>query len=252
MSLDSIDVDGLERKDRAELATIAEALGGKPTSRTKKADIIAMILDLAGVTGASDEPEGGSTASPASGSGRPSAGGRGRRDQTAPTESGGDQASLLGDEQPDATSAEPAGSTEVESTGGDRSGNQGQRRGGDGQGRRGGQQQGKRDGGQQGQQGQGQRGGGQQGQQRRPQHDGRAVQPPIAVAQREPATEQCERRDHPPTGRSEGGGSSGVDRQGRSDDQRCERDGTSSHPHPRPTYAFGSLGARRCAEHHDS
>ena len=43
MSLDSIDVDGLERKDRAELATIAEALGGKPTSRTKKADIIAMI-----------------------------------------------------------------------------------------------------------------------------------------------------------------------------------------------------------------
>ncbi len=165
MSLDSIDVDGLERKDRAELATIAEALGGKPTSRTKKADIIAMILDLAGVTGASDEPEGGSTASPASGSGRPSAGGRGRRDQTAPTESGGDQASLLDDEQPDATSAEPAGSTEVESTGGDRSGNQGQRRGGDGQGRRGGQQQGKRDGGQQGQQGQGQRHGGQQGQQ---------------------------------------------------------------------------------------
>ncbi|HMU81438.1 MAG TPA: hypothetical protein PKC57_14360, partial [Microthrixaceae bacterium] len=30
VSLDSIDVDGLERKDRAELATIAEALGGKP------------------------------------------------------------------------------------------------------------------------------------------------------------------------------------------------------------------------------
>ena len=46
MSLDSIDVDGLERKDRAELATIAQALGGKPTSRTKKADIIGMILDL--------------------------------------------------------------------------------------------------------------------------------------------------------------------------------------------------------------
>ncbi|UDY37226.1 transcription termination factor Rho [Dermatobacter hominis] len=57
MSLDSIDVDGLERKDRAELATIAEALGGKPTSRTKKADIIGMILDLAGVTSGGSDPD---------------------------------------------------------------------------------------------------------------------------------------------------------------------------------------------------
>ncbi len=56
MSLDSIDVDGLERKDRAELATIAQALGGKPTSRTKKADIIGMILDLAGVTADAGSP----------------------------------------------------------------------------------------------------------------------------------------------------------------------------------------------------
>jgi len=50
VSLDSIDVEGLERKDRGELAAIATALGGKPTSRTRKADIIGMILDLAGVT----------------------------------------------------------------------------------------------------------------------------------------------------------------------------------------------------------
>ena len=50
MSVDSIDLDGLERKDRAELATIAQALGGKPGSRAKKADIITMILELAGVT----------------------------------------------------------------------------------------------------------------------------------------------------------------------------------------------------------
>ncbi len=50
MSVDSIDLEGLERKDRAELATIAQALGGKPGSRAKKADLIAMILDLAGVT----------------------------------------------------------------------------------------------------------------------------------------------------------------------------------------------------------
>jgi transcription termination factor Rho len=50
VSVDSIDLDGLERKDRAELATIAQALGGKPGSRAKKADIIAMILELAGVS----------------------------------------------------------------------------------------------------------------------------------------------------------------------------------------------------------
>jgi transcription termination factor Rho len=50
VSVDSIDLDGLERKDRAELATIAQALGGKPGSRAKKADIISMILELAGVT----------------------------------------------------------------------------------------------------------------------------------------------------------------------------------------------------------
>ena len=65
MSLDSIDVDGLERKDRAELATIAEALGGKPTSRTKKADIIGMILDLAGVTSAGPDAAPAAPAAPA-------------------------------------------------------------------------------------------------------------------------------------------------------------------------------------------
>ena len=65
MSLDSIDVDGLERKDRAELATIAEALGGKPTSRTKKADIIGMILDLAGVTSAGSDAAPAAPAAPA-------------------------------------------------------------------------------------------------------------------------------------------------------------------------------------------
>ena len=54
VSVDSIDLEGLERKDRAELATIAQALGGKPASRAKKADLIAMILDLAGVTAPGD------------------------------------------------------------------------------------------------------------------------------------------------------------------------------------------------------
>ena len=56
MSADPIDLEGLERKDRAELATIAAALGGKPGSRAKKADIVQMILELAGVTTSADEP----------------------------------------------------------------------------------------------------------------------------------------------------------------------------------------------------
>jgi len=42
----------LERKDRAELATIAETLGRKPTSRARKSDIIDVILELTGVTSA--------------------------------------------------------------------------------------------------------------------------------------------------------------------------------------------------------
>jgi transcription termination factor Rho len=71
VSVDSIDLDGLERKDRAELATIAQALGGKPGSRAKKADIITMILELAGVTPAESsgeqEPADASSEGPADG-----------------------------------------------------------------------------------------------------------------------------------------------------------------------------------------
>ncbi len=44
----SVDSQSLQRKDRAELATIAEALGGKTTSRTKKADMVQMIMELSG------------------------------------------------------------------------------------------------------------------------------------------------------------------------------------------------------------
>lgn len=44
----------LERKDRDELQKIAGALGGKVTSRTRKADIIEQILELTGVVGGGD------------------------------------------------------------------------------------------------------------------------------------------------------------------------------------------------------
>ncbi|MSO86209.1 MAG: transcription termination factor Rho [Acidimicrobiia bacterium] len=51
MSVDStaLERSALERKDRDELLTIAKALGGEPKARVKKADIVDMILDLAGV-----------------------------------------------------------------------------------------------------------------------------------------------------------------------------------------------------------
>jgi transcription termination factor Rho len=42
----------LERKDRDELLTIATALGGKAPSRARKAEIVDLILELAGVTSA--------------------------------------------------------------------------------------------------------------------------------------------------------------------------------------------------------
>src|SRR5690349_15319391 len=38
----------LEQKDRAELAAIVEAMGGKATSRAKKADLVELVLQLAG------------------------------------------------------------------------------------------------------------------------------------------------------------------------------------------------------------
>jgi transcription termination factor Rho len=63
MSVDStaLERSALERKDRDELMTIAQALGGKPGSRAKKADIVSLILELTGVGGdeaaAAEEPE---------------------------------------------------------------------------------------------------------------------------------------------------------------------------------------------------
>ena len=48
----------LERKERDELQTIAEALGVKPAARTKKADLIAHILVAAGVEPRAASPNG--------------------------------------------------------------------------------------------------------------------------------------------------------------------------------------------------
>ena len=57
----------LEGKERDELSKIAESLGRKPPARMKKADMVDLILELAGVTptadpapsGAADQPDEG-------------------------------------------------------------------------------------------------------------------------------------------------------------------------------------------------
>jgi transcription termination factor Rho len=58
MSVDSTTLErsALERKDREELTTIAQALGAKPPSRARKAEIVQLILELTGV--ASSEASG--------------------------------------------------------------------------------------------------------------------------------------------------------------------------------------------------
>jgi transcription termination factor Rho len=81
MSVDSTTLErsALERKDRDELVTIAQALGGKPAARATKATIVALILELTGVDGgdtddAGDEPTAagpGATPSPAEPSDEP-------------------------------------------------------------------------------------------------------------------------------------------------------------------------------------
>ncbi len=59
MSASSGDFDRsqLERKDREQLTVIAETLGRKPPSRAKKADIVDLILELAGVSNGAEAAE---------------------------------------------------------------------------------------------------------------------------------------------------------------------------------------------------
>src|SRR5439155_18520308 len=57
----------LERKERDELLTIARALGAKPAARSKKADLVDLILTTAGIgasAGNGHEPGGATDAAP--------------------------------------------------------------------------------------------------------------------------------------------------------------------------------------------
>jgi transcription termination factor Rho len=59
MSVDAnaLERETLERKDRDELQKIVGALGGKATTRTRKADLIDQILELTGVSPAAEDQE---------------------------------------------------------------------------------------------------------------------------------------------------------------------------------------------------
>ncbi len=62
----ALERSALEAKDRESLQQIAAAMGGKPGSRAKKADLVDMILELAGVpVDAPAPPAGGSDEAPA-------------------------------------------------------------------------------------------------------------------------------------------------------------------------------------------
>jgi transcription termination factor Rho len=66
---DQLTLEGvaLDKKDKSELQSIVTALGGKPSARARKSDLIQQILDLSGVTAAAAAPaaEPGDAESPA-------------------------------------------------------------------------------------------------------------------------------------------------------------------------------------------
>ena len=51
----------LQRKDRAQLQIIARAMGGRPGPKARKADIVDMILELAGIDGDGNGQEPGAS-----------------------------------------------------------------------------------------------------------------------------------------------------------------------------------------------
>ncbi len=127
----------LQKKDRSELQTIITALGGSPSSRAKKDDLISMVLDLTGagavepqVENASDStpvdrpskgPESNDTSSGSSDGDRASSAGRGGRpargkgDRRPSSGGGGSSSSAAREEAPKAPSSEDPNRTEPQS-----------------------------------------------------------------------------------------------------------------------------------------
>ena len=90
----TLERSALERKDREELTTIAQALGAKPPSRARKADIVQLILELTGVESGGSDANGGDKEAPVDDNG----------DTAAVDAAGGDE----GGDAPSATAEPPA------------------------------------------------------------------------------------------------------------------------------------------------
>jgi transcription termination factor Rho len=123
----TLERSALERKDREELTTIAQALGAKPPSRARKAEIVQLILELTGVEQASgaaaegdEHANGEASAGDASDAGEEPSGeagatnGGGDTDaDAAPAPSAGPAASETGEEPPSEWELEFGGTTDV-------------------------------------------------------------------------------------------------------------------------------------------
>ncbi len=84
----------LQKKDRGELQTIITALGGKPSSRAKKDDLITMVLELTGTI----EPSAASSSSGSSSAGAGSSNGAPRVESDAAGASGNTAAAEAADD----------------------------------------------------------------------------------------------------------------------------------------------------------
>ena len=82
----TLERSALERKDREELTTIAQALGAKPPSRARKAEIVQLILELTGV----EQPSGAGGAGDEHANGEASDAGAEASGEAAATNGGGD------------------------------------------------------------------------------------------------------------------------------------------------------------------
>ncbi len=122
MSEQVIDRATLEKKDKGELTTIVNALGGKATSRMKKSDLVDLIMERSGaVVAAADEPDTDGT--PSDTSERGDAGRERSADANDPTDS------ASGSDSSGAAAANPSPGSARES--GRSSGSDGDRQSGD-------------------------------------------------------------------------------------------------------------------------
>jgi transcription termination factor Rho len=105
----TLERSALERKDREELTTIAQALGAKPPSRARKADIVQLILELTGVEPGGSAANGGEKEAPVDDNGDTAA-----ADEAAGGDEGGDAPSATAEPPAPAEATEPPAEWELE------------------------------------------------------------------------------------------------------------------------------------------